>query len=105
MSEGPRIYWTSVEFKLKKTHDDFNNFKGGFVYAFVKCSDAEEALERVKLELDRHHLIPFDFEFLKPYDNVEWENEKDEKHYQLIIEELSKDTKVILDGFYMYKRT
>jgi hypothetical protein len=103
MSQESRIYWTSVEFGLKNTHKDFNKLKGGFVYAFLKCRDSEEALARFKVELDQNDLIPFDFEFVKPYEVIEWENDKDTKHYKEIIKEASKSEKVILDGFYMYK--
>jgi hypothetical protein len=104
MNEELRIYWTSVEFILKDTHKDFNKLKGGFVYAFLKCRDSEEALTRFKVELDKYDLVPFDFEFIKPYEVIEWENEKDTKHYREILKKASKSAKVILDGFYMYEK-
>lgn len=103
MSEELRIYWTSVEFRLKERHKDFSKLKGGFVYAFIKCRDSEEALAKFKVELDQYDLVPIDFEFIKPYEEIEWENDKDTKHYNEIIKNASKSEKVILDGFYMYE--
>jgi hypothetical protein len=103
MSQELRIYWTSVEFRLKETHMEFNKLKGGFVYAFLKCRDSEEALDRFKAELDQYNLVPFDFEFIKPYEVIEWDNDKDTKHYKEILKKASKREKVILDSFYMYE--
>jgi hypothetical protein len=103
MSEKIRIYWTSVEFKLKNSHPDFNTVMGGMVYAFIKCRDAETALLRFKEELDKLHLIPFDFEFIKPYDDIEWENDKDTKCSKGKLNEALNSENVILDDFYMYE--
>jgi hypothetical protein len=103
MSEELRIYWTSVEFRLKDTHKDFTKLKGGLVYAFIKCRDSEEALARFKVELDQHDLVPFDFEFIKPYEEIEWENAKVTKHFKDLVKKVSKSENVMLDGFYMYR--
>ena len=46
-----KIYWTSVEFSLMKSHVDYKKYKGGMVYAFVNSSNKSDALIRFKTEL------------------------------------------------------
>lgn len=99
------IYWASIEFNLKPKNKDFGKFKGGFVYLFVKANDKITALKKIKTELDKANLKPINIEFIKPYKNVEWENEKEEKHFEIIIEETNDSSEVIFDDFYMYKKT
>jgi len=105
MNQSLKIYWTSVEFTLKQTHTDFKKVKGGFVYAFVKAVDQSEALIKFKTELDNIQLIPTEFEFVNHYKDVEWTNEKQEKHFQMIIEEANRGLDVVLDDFYMFEST
>ena len=99
-----KIYWTSIEFELKDSHPDFNKYKGGFVYAFVKTNDSESALDKYKKALDRNDLVGFDFEYIKPYEDIEWEKEEEQKHFDKLFQEASKSNVVILDDFYMYKQ-
>jgi len=100
-----KIYWTSIEFNLKPKNKDFGKFKGGFVYLFVKENDKISALKKFKTEFDNVNIIPINIEFVKPYENVEWENEKEEKHFKTIIEETNNCSEVIFDDFYMYQET
>ncbi len=74
------------------------------VYAFVQSKDSESALIKFKRALDNIELIPFDFEFIKPYEEVEWENEKDEVRFINLFNKSSKCKDVIFDDFYMYKQ-
>jgi len=104
MNPELKIYWTSVEFELKKTHSDFRKIKGGFVYAFVKALDKSDALMKFKTELDNNQLIPSEFEFVKIYKDVEWENEGQEKHFDMILTDTMNSMDVMLDDFYMYER-
>ena len=73
-------------------------------YGFVKAIDAEEALVKFKLTLSENGLIPFDFEFLKPYEEVEWENENDQKSFDKLYSEALKSEEVVFDSFYMYEK-
>jgi hypothetical protein len=98
-----KIYWTSLEFNLKPKNKDFGKFKGGFVYLFVKETEKINALKRFKTELDKLNLNPINIEFVKPYENVEWENKKEEKHFETIIAETENCSEVIFDDFYMYE--
>ncbi|MEL6916602.1 MAG: hypothetical protein AAFO99_02615 [Bacteroidota bacterium] len=86
-----------------KSHVDYKKYKGGMVYAFVNASDKSDAMIRFKSELDDNKLIPSEFEFLEIYENVEWENEKQEKHFEMIITETENCKDVVLDDFYMYE--
>lgn len=103
MDRELRLYWTSVEFKLKESHKDFKKVKGGMVYCFVQCFDSEDALYKFKSELDKHELIPFDFEFINPYEEIEWEKEEEQLHFQKLVDLAKKTTSVVLDDFYMYE--
>lgn len=103
MKNESRIYWTSVEFTLKSTHKDFGEVKGGFVYAFVKSIDEKEAHNKFAAELDSHQLIPTEFEYIEPYEDIEWGNYNDEKYYKSLVEETNSSMNVILDDFYMYE--
>ena len=104
MNPKLKVYWTGIEFELKKTHSDFRKLKGGFVYAFVSASDKSDALIKFKKELDINQLIPTEFEFVKVYEDLEWENESQEKHFETILGEAMESMDVILDDFYMYER-
>lgn len=99
-----KIYWTGVKFELKKTHSDFRKIKGGFVYAFVKALDKNDALIKFKTELDNNQLIPSEFEFVKIYEDVEWKDEGQEKHFDMILTDTMNSVGVMLDDFYMYER-
>ena len=94
-----RIYWASIEFILKDSHSDFNNYKGGFVYAFVKAKDSESALYKIKDELNNNKLIGIDFEFIKPYEEIEWEKEKDQEHFSKLFQEVSESIKILEDNY------
>ena len=99
-----KIYWTSLEFNLKQKNKDFGKFKGGFVYLFVKENEKINALKRFKTELEKLDLNPINIEFVKPYENVEWENKKEEKHFKKIIKTTENSSEVIFDDFYMYEK-
>ena len=43
-------------------------------------------------------------EFVKPYENVEWENKEEENHFREIIEEASNCTDVVFDDFHVYEK-
>ena len=98
-----KTYWTSIEFKLMSTHDDYERFKGGFVYAFVKANDFESALTKFKKELNKKHLILIQFEFIEVYENVEWENENEKTHFDSILKEVEKYKDVVMDNYYMFE--
>lgn len=104
MEQENRLYWTSVEFNFLSTHKEFKKAKGGMVYAFVQATDSKVALERIIEELHLLKLEPFDFEYIKPYESGIWDEEKDELHFQSMVDEALNCQNVILDDFYIYEQ-
>jgi len=99
-----KIYWTSIEFNLKKENKDFGKIEGGFFYLFVRETEKINALKKFKNELDKLNLNPINIEYVKPYENVEWENKKEENHFKEIIEKTLNCSDVVFDDLYLYEK-
>jgi len=99
-----KIYWTSIEFKFLKESPNFENYKGGLVYAFVKASDAKNALMKFEDSLKENKLRSSDIEFVKPYDEeLEWEDDEQTAHFINLYQEAVKNNDVVLDDWYFYE--
>ena len=97
-----RIYWSSIEYEYDKRESNLN---GGFVYVFIKAADVKDALEKILKEFENEKIIPFDIEFIKPYDSkLEWKNQEETKYYFELYSMAKKSAKVIFDKFYAYEK-
>ena len=102
-----KIYWSSIEFhyKQKPKTKETTILKGGFVYAFVKAFDVQDALDMIKRSLKKNKLQPIEIEFIKPYEkNIEWESKELTKNYLNLYKEAKRSSEVIFDNLYAYEK-
>ena len=94
------VYWASIEYE----YNIAKLCKGGFVYAFIRAQDAQEAMAKITTELKEQKLTSVEMEFIRPYDEgMEWDEKNDTlKYLKLFKESLSTDD-VIFDTFYAYE--
>jgi hypothetical protein len=96
-----KIYWSSIEFKYKKST---NKLKGGFVYAFTKALDARDALNLFLMEFEKKDLQITFVEYVSQYDvELEWETKKQTNHFKALYKTALKDESIVFDDFYSYK--
>jgi len=99
-----KIYWSSVEFLYEKKSVDYGKLEGGFVYVFIKSSDAAEALDKIKKAFKEKYLNPIDIDYISPYDpELEWEHEEDQKKYLKLYDFAFHSGLVEFDDFYSYE--
>ena len=99
-----KVYWAGIEYKYNKASSTKAILEGGFVYIFVKAFDAREVLERLLIELKKKVLTLIEVEFISPYDiEMEWELEKEKKHYLELYNNALKTDLVVFDDFYAYE--
>lgn len=97
------IYWTSIEYEYLEGSINFNKFKGGFVYAFVKAADVRDALNKFSKEIGSLSLGIKNIEFISPYDDIPWDNDVEQKKYDNLAKEALRTENVICDEFYAYE--
>ncbi len=100
----PQVYWANINFSLKKSHESYQEFIGGDVYAFVESADASDALEKMKTELASYKLKAKYFQYILPYVDVDWGEEKIQSYYDGLVSKASKNNTVILDEMYCDER-
>jgi len=100
----PQVYWANIQFKLKKSHENYTEFVGGDVYAFANCYDALEALNKFKKEIKANNLEVVGMEFVKPFENIGWEREGVDEYYNGLINEAENNDYVVLDKMYCDER-
>ena len=98
-----KVYWTGIEYSYAPSSKHYGALKGGFVYCFVRANDCREVLDRVTEEMDNQEMIPTAFEFISPYNNIEWETQEESAHYQILSSEALKSDKVVFDDYYAFK--
>ena len=104
MNKITKIYCTNLHVKLKKSHESYDKYTFGHVYAFVKCNDAYSALKSFRKELNIQELTLTSFEFICPFEDLEWEDKELGIHFKQLADEASKSDNVIFDIIYCQSR-
>jgi hypothetical protein len=104
MNKQTRIYCTNVRVKFKKSHESYDEFSCGDIYAFVKSEDAGKALIKFRKELKIQNLKPISFEFISPFEDMDWEDKDIETKFQQLADEASKTDEVVFDNLYSESR-
>ena len=100
-----KVYWAGIEYAYNQNSLEYNNKKGGFVYAFVKAKEKRIALTEIKKELQNIHLDLINLEFICIYDiNTKWKNENQTKNYTDLFNETLNSDSVLFDTFYAYEK-
>ena len=98
------IYWSSVEYSYASKCSQSEKLKGGFVYAFVKALNSEDALSKVTEELKLQDIEVKEVEFVAPYQiNTEWETEKQRNNFMQLYNAAQSSNEVSFDIFYAYE--
>jgi len=99
------IFWSSIEYHYSDKSSDFKKLDGGFVYVFIKSFDVREALDLILESLDKQNLVPFNIEFISPYDKeIDWESIDQSNHYLELYNVANNSSDVIYDDFYAYEK-
>jgi hypothetical protein len=97
------IYWSSIEYSYTSKSSQTGKLKGGFVYAFVKALNSEDALSKVTEELKRRDIEVKEVEFVSTYDTkTEWETEEQVNNFMELYKGAQSYNEVIFDTFYAY---
>ena len=98
------VFWSNVEFTYKEGSKHFGEFEGGLVYCFVQATDARDALEQFQIEFAGRKLGMRFVEFVSLYNNVPWQTEEDQSHYDGIAAVAAASEEVVFDSFEVYER-
>jgi len=98
------VYWANIEFSYQKGSKHHGEFEGGWVYCFVQGVDARDAMEQFQLEFAGRKLGIEFVEFVSLYNEVPWQTEEDQAHYDAIAVQASSSEEVVFDSFEVYER-
>ena len=103
--KNPIIYYSSIEYNYDENSVDYIKYAGGFVYAFVKSINADQALKMILSALNNNNLKVKNLEFIEPYDlNMEWDTYENKENFKNIYREAILSDEVIFDIFYAYEK-
>jgi hypothetical protein len=98
------IYWSSIEYSYASKSSQSGKLKGGFVYAFVKALNTEEAISKVTKGLKHQNIEVKEVEFVSPYDiKTEWETEEQRNNFMELYKEAKSSNDVLFDTFYAFE--
>ena len=98
------IYWSSIEYSYASKSSQPAKLKGGFVYAFVKALNSEDALGKVTEELKRWDIEVKEVEFFLTYDTkTKWETEEQVHNFMELYKSAQSSNEVVFDTFYAYE--
>lgn len=89
---------------LEITSDDKDLLDGcvdAFLYVVVEASDIEEAIRRIKYEMNKLKYNIIDFHFYHKYEEMEWE-EKDKKYFDDLASQAKGRAEIIFSELYGY---
>jgi hypothetical protein len=98
------VYWANIEFSYQEGSKHHGEFEGGWVYCFVQGVDARDAMEQFQLEFAGRKLGIQFVEFVSLYNEVPWQTEEDQDHYDGIAIQASSSEEVVFDSFEVYER-
>ena len=79
-------------------------FGGGVVYCCVQGVDARCAMEQFQLECAGRRLGIQFVEVVSLYNEVPWQTDEDQDHYDKIAVQASSSEEVVFDSFEVYER-
>ena len=98
-----QIYWSSIEYTYSSNSSQSKKLKGGFVYAFVKALNSEDALCKVTEELINQDILVKKVEFILPYDIMtRWETKEQQKNFMQLYKKSQSSNEVLFDTFYAF---
>jgi hypothetical protein len=95
------VFYSDIEY-LYKNIEDKPSPKGGFVLVFVQAFDVREAISKITNELESLDLEIKLISYVAIYDNIPWENEKEQLKYDNLALQAKNCDHVICDTFYAY---
>ena len=99
-----KIYWAGIEFSYTIQAPEFEELKGGFLYVFIKSSNANEACRHIESALLSKGMKIETLEFISLYEkNMEWETPEQSNHFLELYQEAQNSNDVILDDIYAYR--
>jgi len=98
------VYWSNIEYTYDEKTEEYEQLKGGFVYAFVKAFDAREAMEMILEAFNKENMNPFNIEFVMHYDEeIQWETDEETDRMMALYENAKESNDVVFDAFYTYE--
>jgi len=100
-----KIFLASIEYHFSPESAGVEKHLGGFVYCFVRASNKQEAMKRVRRELHEQSREIVEVEFLELYDSkMEWETKAETLKFKKLSEKAAAMDIVVFDTFHEYKK-
>jgi hypothetical protein len=99
-----RVYWANVEFTYEKGSAHHGIFEGGIVYGFARAYDVRDALDKIVKEFEDRKLGVRVVDYVTEYNEVPWETEEDQLHFDGVAALTGSTGEVFLDSFEVYER-
>ncbi len=95
-------YWTSVEFDILNPVA-YEDCIGGFVYLFLNATGVQDALQKIKADVEEEDLKINQIEFVAPYEGVSWDLKEDQLLYDALSKEAASTDEVVWDEISAYE--
>ena len=102
--EDLRVYWANVEFSYEEGSAQHGIFEGGIVYAFVRAFDVRDAIDKIEEECESRDLAVRAVDYVAEYNEVPWETEEDQLHFDGVAALAGSTREVFLDSFEVFER-
>ena len=94
------VYYGEIDFK----NPAGSKYYGGLVYSFVSANGVLDAIEKFNSAINEKKLEVIDFTFVALYEDIPWETQDSQKHFDSLAKEASNKHEVIFDSFDQYQQ-
>ncbi len=97
------LYYANIDVEFLPDSENAG-FAGAFAYVFAPADDVRDFLARIEREIEGESFRVRRVEFVAIYEDIPWDTDKDQRHYDQLAREAEDSGSVVWDDLYVYDK-